>query len=515
MASVNTPNRHAVQTEAQLAEAVSLFYDDPYGFVMFAYPWGEAVLPDGSPGPLANKLGPEPWQRRLLQKLGNHIRNNIDLKSFGLDYQVARYARASGHGVGKSALVAWLIQFFMATRRDCRGAVTANTAAQLETRTWPELARWHRMFICKHWFVWTATSYYFGLYPPEQQKNYMFTAATVSEHNTDAFQGLHNEDGAVIVIFDEAGGLFPKLWEVAQGALTDGEPFFFAFGNPTDPDAEFANCFTRHENMYDIETIDSREVSFTNKSALDDMIRLWGEDSDEVRVRIKGQFPRNSYDGFIPADALLQAREREHEPDPEAAVIMAVDVARYGRDKTVIRVRHGRNARRPPVKLQGKNNVEVADAVQREIDIVKPDEVVIESTGPGAGVIDILRSRHYKITEVHPGSNSDKPQYYYRKRDEWWGKCRDWIINEGCLPNEIELIEQLSKMKYHMDRFNTSIKIESKEEYTERTKLTSPDEADSLVLTFASKVTRRDRALDVRYRPQMAEAISDYDIFIH
>lgn len=510
-------NRPSVDTEARLGDFAGEYYANPLGFVMAVYPWGEPTLPDGGFNPLHNKRGPEPWQHDLLEALRVHIERNLDLKLFELDYEAWRSAVASGHGIGKSAFVAWLIQFFMGTRRNCRGAVTANTAAQLETRTWPELARWHRLFLLKHWFEWTATSYYFKLYPPEQQKNYMFTAATVSEHNTDAFQGLHNEEGAVVVIFDEAGGIFPKLWEVVQGAMTDGEPFFFAFGNPTDPDAEFARCFDKHKNMYWTKTVDSREVSFTNKAALADMIKMWGEDSDEVRVRVKGQFPRQSYDGFFNFDAITEAMERQYEHDPMAPIIMAVDVARFGRDQTVIRVRQGRNARRPPVKLLGKDNVFVANIVQREYDQIKPDALVIESTGPGSGVIDILRDRGYKVFEIHPGAMSAYPEHYYRKRDEMYGLCRDWLNENGCLPHEPDLIEQMRKIKYSLDRFDSAIKIESKDDFKERTKLTSPDEMDSLVLTFGVRVARRDRNLDYR-SIQNGSANSyptDYDIHAH
>jgi len=518
--SVKPPQRlPSIEADVQLAEAVARFYDDPYGFVMFAFPWGEPVLSDGTANPLADKKGPEEWQGRLLKKMGKHIRMNNMMAAFGaLDKAVGRFARTSGHGVGKSALVAWLIIFFMSTRKDTRGVVTANTANQLETKTWPELAKWHKLSITRHWFEWTSTSYYFKKYPQDQQKNYMVSALTVSEENTEAFAGLHNEAGTVFIIFDEASGIFSKLWEVAEGALTDGEGWFFAFGNPTQPTGSFADCFDKHADMYDTEAIDSRSVSHTNKQALNDIIRKYGEDSDETRIRVYGKFPRQAYNGFISRDVIQAAIDREYVYDNMAPIIMAVDVARYGPDKTVIRVRQGRDARtRKPIVLERKNNVEVANIVQREHDIVRPDALVIESTGPGAGVIDILRDRGYKVIEVHPGANSGVPEHYYRKRDELWGLCRDWLIEEGCIDDEPALVEQLSKIQYTLDRFDQRIKIESKDDYKERTLLTSPDEADSLILTFGVKLARRDRNLDARNgtRSDRNQAITDYDVFTY
>jgi len=502
--------------EAKLAAAVAGYRDDPLGFVMFAYPWGEPRLPDGSFNPLAEKKGPEKWQRRLLNDLGKHIRNN-DIRVFlKLDRLVARFARASGHGVGKSALVAWIIQFLMSTRRDTRIIVTANTANQLETKTWPELAKWHRLLITKHWFTWTATTYFFNKYPEENRKNYMANAATVSEHNTEAFQGQHNESSTVCVIFDEASGIFPKLWEVVDGAFTDGEGFFFAFGNPTQPDGEFADCFDKNAHMYNTATVDSREVEFTNKTALEDIIKKYGEDSDQARVRVYGKFPRQAYNGFISLETLRAAIERPLYPDSGAPLIMAVDVARYGPDASVIRYRQGRDGRtRKPVVLHNKNAVELARIIMQERAIHRPDGIVIEGTGPGSGVIDILRDRGVKVFEVTPGAMSGDPEYYYRKRDELWGLFRDWLVEEGCIAEEPELIEQCSKIQYTLDKLTGKTKMESKDDYKERTRLSSPDEADSFILTFAVKLARRDRNLDVPLGVDRNTSVHEYDVYAY
>ncbi|MFN3612781.1 MAG: terminase, partial [Tepidimonas sp.] len=241
----------------------------------------------------------EDWQAKILRDMGEHIRENATLSGIGLDMDVWRSATTSGHGVGKSALVAWIIYFLMSTRRDTRGVVTANTQNQLEGKTWPELAKWHNLAINKHWFTWTATQFYFSQYDEDRRKNYMVEALTVSEQKTEAFAGLHNEGKTVFAVFDEASGIFPKIWEVVDGALTDGDAFFFAFGNPTRPDGEFADCFDKHKHMYHLYEVDSRSVSHTNKKALQDIIEKYGADSDEARIRVYGKFPRMSYNGFI------------------------------------------------------------------------------------------------------------------------------------------------------------------------------------------------------------------------
>lgn len=500
----------------ELAGFIASFYDDPYGFVMAVFPWGQALLPDGSPNPLRNKKGPEPWQRDLLIALGEHIKENAFLAANGCDLKVWRSAVASGHGVGKSALVSWLIIFFMATRADTRGVVTANTANQLETKTWPELAKWHKLFLAKNWFIWSATSYSFAKYGEEDRKNYMVNAATVSEHNTEAFQGLHNEGKTIFAIFDEASGIFHKLWEIAlTGMFTDGEGFFLSFGNPTQPDGDFFNCFNDPNlmDMFWTRHVDSRTVSHTNKQSLQDTIRMYGIDSDEVKVRVLGQFPDQSYNGFIPPEAVDAAVQRPLLYDPSAALIMGVDVARFGPDATFIRFRQGRDARtRAPVMIRGRVDTEaVADRVAKLSDIHKPDGIVIESTGPGAGVIDKLKRRGYPVYEVHPGAPSRYPKHYVNKRSELWALARDWIIDEGCLPEDAELRQQLTAIQYTLDKEEQRYKLESKEDMRERTNLPSPDNADSLVLTFGVRIAQRDPSRRLRLTANANANRGDYD----
>ena len=503
-----------VKTEAHLAEFVGQFYDDPYGFVMAIFPWGEETLPDGGANPLKDKKGPEPWQKDLLVDLGRHIRDNNELQSMGLDMKVWKSAIASGHGVGKSAMVAWLIYFMMSTRVDTRGAVTANTQYQLEDKTWPELAKWHNLALNKHWFKWMATGFTFAAYPEEKQKNYKMTAATVSKDNTEAFAGLHNEGKAVVVIFDEASGIDPKIWEVSEGALTDGEGFFFSFGNPTRPEGEFADCFDKHSHLYYTRSIDSRDVSHTNKQALRDIIAKYGDDSDEVKVRIKGQFPDQSFNGFISLDIVRMAVERELVSDSGAALIMGIDVARFGNDKSVIGFRQGRDFRSRPWKtFKGLSTVKLANIAMQEVDIHKPDAIVIEATGPGAGVIDIMRDRGYKVIEIHPGARPDQYDLYVNQRAQNWARMRDWLYEQGCIPDDPELFQELTSILYKLDRHEQRIQMEAKEDMKKRG-IDSPDIADMLSLTFAVKIARRDRTLTLAKRiGDQRMSITEYDEF--
>lgn len=508
------------QDEIKLAEFIGSFHDDPYGLVLALFPWGQPTLPDGTVNPLRDKKGPEQWQAEELIALGEHMRENRILRELGLELKVWRSAYASGHDVGKSAFVAWVIIILMSTRVDTRGVVTATTQFQLEDKTWPELAKWLNLAINKHWFVWSATALSFAAYPPDRMKNYRTTAATVSKDNTEAFAGLHNEGKCVFVLFDEASGIEPKIWEVAEGVLYDGEAFFFALGNPTRPEGEFADCFDKHGDMYRHRNIDSREVSFTNKGALAESIRrMGGEDSDETKVRVRGIFPTQSFDGFINIDAVREAQEREHIADYDAALIMAIDVARFGNDTTVFGWRQGRDARSLKFMVfKGLTTVRVAELAAMEIDRRQPDAVVIESTGPGAGVIDILRDKGYRVIEVHPGAPATEHEHYVNKRAEYWDAMRADVYDKLCLPTPEEdhdpqdpdnsLFKQMTTIRYSLDRHGQRILLEAKEDMKKRG-LKSPDKADTLALTYAVKIARRDRSKGYISRRGKAAKLQD------
>lgn len=295
----------SASTEEKLADFISKFRYDPLGFVLSVFPWGE-------PGTdLEKRKGPEKWQAKILQDMGEHALANAKRVEQGLDMIPWRSAVVSGHGVGKSALVAWVQLWIMSTRVNARGVTTANTGDQLETKTWPELARWLSLSINSHWFTWTATSLYFSAYPENRRKNYMLNALTVSKEKTEAFAGLHNSNSAVLIIFDEASGIESNIWQVVEGALTDGEAFFLCFGNPTRSDGEFRECFRKNADYYHTYHVDSRDVSHTNKIALQNIIDRYGADSDVSKVRVYGEFPDRSFDGFISAETFRECTERK------------------------------------------------------------------------------------------------------------------------------------------------------------------------------------------------------------
>ena len=308
-------------SEADLIADIGAFTHDPLGYVLYVFPWGE-------PGPLQNEAGPRTWQRELLEHVGNQLRSGLTTGD------AIQAAIASGHGVGKSAVVSWLILWAMSTCPNTRGVITANTDGQLRTKTWAECKKWHNLALNKHWFVCAATSLHaIG----DSEKTWRIDAIPWSENNTEAFAGLHNKGSRILVIFDEASAISDKIWEVTEGALSDEdtEIIWCAFGNPTRNTGRFAECFGRLAHRWHHQQIDSRTVEGTSKEQAAKFIADYGEDSDFVRVRVKGQFPRAGSNQFISSEVAANAAQIVPYATLYDPVVMGVDVARFGVDESV------------------------------------------------------------------------------------------------------------------------------------------------------------------------------------
>jgi hypothetical protein len=452
-----------INQESKIVADVAGFIEDPLGFILFAFRWGE--------GALKGHEGPDEWQREVLEEIGLAIRSG-NTKAF-------QAAVASGHGIGKGALSAWIIIWAMATRPHLNGVVTANTKVQLETKTWRELAVWHKRCLVRDWFEWTATKFYHVDHPET-----WFTAAIPwSEKNPEAFAGQHSEH--VLIIYDEASAIPDTIWEVSEGAMTTPGAMRFAFGNPTRNTGRFRECFGKFKHRWLLWQIDSRSCRMTDKRKLDEWIEDYGEDSDFVKVRVRGEFPSASSMQFISNDIVEMARERETRSYPHEPLIIGVDVARFGDDQSVICFRRGRDARTIPwKKYRGLDTMQLAARVTEAVADFQPTAVFVDGGGVGGGVVDRLRSLHTSVIEVNFGSKAADPRYN-NKRAEMWGRMKEWLTG-GVIPKDRDLHDDLIGVEYGYTITN-QIQLEKKDDMKKRG-LASPDFGDALALTFAYPV---------------------------
>jgi len=144
----------------ELAKEIAKYFSDPLGYVMFIFPWDteKSIQQVKLKEPWASRYncewGPDAWACEFLDELGREIRS----RGFDGSGYVApiRFSTASGHGIGKSALVSWLIKFILDTRPFSKGVVTANTGEQLRTKTWAELGKWHSLSLTSEYFNYSS-----------------------------------------------------------------------------------------------------------------------------------------------------------------------------------------------------------------------------------------------------------------------------------------------------------------------------------------------------------------------
>jgi hypothetical protein len=488
--------------------------DDPLAFVMFAFPWGVK----GSP--LEKELGPRKWQKKKLLQIKEFIQENKRKEINGVLFDIFQDATVAGRGVGKSAFVAWIILWFMSTRIGATVIVAANTEDQLKSKTWAELGRWHTLALNSHWFDRAALSLkphqWFEDALKKQLKidtGYYYAKAQLwSEENTDAFAGAHNPLG-MLLIFDEASGIPEKIWDVSKGFFTEKkcpDRYWFVFGNGRRNTGAFFECFHKGRKFWRRTQIDARTVEDTDPNLYAQIIEEKGDDSDEARIEVKGEFPKQGDNQFISRSIADLAVEREIVDDNFAPLIMGVDPARYGDDSTVIRFRQGRNGRiLSPIVLSGADNMEVANKCAELIQKYNPDAVCIDA-GSGTGIIDRLRELKYKVHEVWFGSKSDEPQWA-NKRTELWDRMRDWL-GGGCIDGHPDLLDDIVGPRYRYMGQSDKTMLESKEEMKGRG-LSSPDHGDALALTFAVNVARADIKVSRKGKLNPIAKGVDYNIF--
>lgn len=449
--------------------------------MQFVFDWGE--------GDLTGEDGPDAWQADVLATIGE--------KCLTVE-EALRIAVASGHGIGKTALVSWIIHWFISTRPKCAGVVTANTKNQLVQKTWRELNLWNKRAIHGHWFEWTATKFCMRSDPD----TWFISAVPWSEHNSEAFAGLHAEH--VLVIFDEASAIADTIWDVSEGAMTTPGAMWVAFGNPTRNTGRFRECFGRFRHRWHTRQIDSRTAKKANQKQIAQWIEDWGDDSDFVRIRVKGEFPRASSTQFIGTDVVEAAVARPSLEAIRSPRVMGVDVARFGDDQSVILMREG-NVVTIIRRFRGLPLDQFSGHVAAAINEFQPDAVFIDGTGVGGGVVDILRGNRFDVTDVVAGSSPLDGRKYANLRAEMWGNMRDWLAKYGCLPDDRELQDDLTAIEYGFNN-QGAIQLEKKEDVKARG-LASPDTADALALTFARPVASKmaQDALAARYSRVMSQ----------
>lgn len=492
-----------------LSEAMADFYDDPLGYVLFNWDWDND--PDISLVEMEPEYqerygcihGPDKWACEFLDELGQEVRKR------GFDgihaVEPILFETASGHGIGKSALVAWIIKWIMDTRPLSKGTVTANTDTQLRTKTWAQLGFWHNKSLTKHWFKYNSGRGNMSLryrLNEDLAESWFVTAQTCREENSEAFAGQHAPQATSFYIFDEASGVPDKIYTVREGGLTDGEPMAFDFGNPTRNSGGFyERCMGKLAHRHIVRQIDSRAVKITNKEQIKRWEEDYGENSDFFKVRVKGEFPSLGNAQFIPSGDVKLARNRPDLPAEALKsypLVLGVDCARFGDDESVIYPRRGPDARTFPARrYRGLNTVQLTAKIvacfNEFVTIgLRPTMIFVDQGNFGIAIVDNLRAAGYPVTGVDFGAAAHDQETYALMGDELWGRIRDALRTSLILPDIGELATdldtQLTQREYGYVK--ERVKLESKKDMKARLQgegandVGSPDIADGLATTY-------------------------------
>lgn len=460
-----------------IAEDLAVYSNDPLKAVKYGFPWGE--------GELASSSGPRKWQAEVLQEIGQHI-SNPETKN-----RVCKIIVSSGHDIGKTALIAMVTWWALSTFNGSRVKITANTGAQLNTKTSPELAKWFRLAINSAWFTKTVTSV-----KVQDSEEWRADLETWSADNPAAFAGLHNKDKRIVFIMDEGSEIPQIIYETMEAVGLDESTqiIILVCGNATVNTGPFIErAFGTKRNRWKVHVIDSREVEGTNKLELAEWLQDYGEDSDYFRVRARGLPPVAGQANFIDNELISQAQKRHVTVYDDEPLVAGVDFAWGGSDDNVIRFRRGFDARSiPPIKIKGEFTRDpavltgkLADVLTRDYDGQKLAMLFLDSAGIAAPVEQRLRMLgHENLMTVNFGAHSPHTKYAYM-RDYMWGEMKEWL-RSAAIDSDPGLAADLAGPCLVSDK-QQRVKLEPKELMQKRG-LDSPDDADALALTFAMPV---------------------------
>ncbi len=398
-----------------------------------------------------------------------------------------RVAVKSGNGLGKDFTAAVAVLWYVHAHDPAIVLSTAPTFRQVRHVLWRQIHRLYRnasdtlggTMLDTRWEV-AEDRYAMGL----------------SASEADQFQGFHCEN--MLVVVDEAEGVAEPIYEAVEAVMTSAHPTLLLIGNPTTTSGGFHRAFHREKGIYETITMSALESpnvaagrivipGLTTPAWVEERRAMWGENSEMFRARIMGEFPDRGEDNLIAIsdidDATYPLGEVPAATGGYEPVVLGVDVARFGVDRSVIMVRRGDVVVDVRV-FHGFANTEVAGAVIAAVRDRSPRQITVDETGLGSGVVDILREQGQPVYGFNGAATPLKEEVTCAnlRAEGYWTLARRFREHSIRIPRDAELIAELASLRY---RYNSRGKVlmESKEDMKRRG-LPSPDKADALMLAF-------------------------------
>ena len=313
-----------------------------------------------------------------------------------------------------------------------------------------------------------------------------------AEHAKGIMQAVPNAFNTEIIMESTANGVgnfFHQQWQQAEAGQSDYiaifVPWFWQTEYAVKVDEAFSTTSAEDELMFQhgltVEQIAWRRLKITEFS-------VNGMDGEKA---FKQEYPCTSVEAFqttgedtyISSELIMRARKCEAEK--YGKLVIGVDPARFGDDRTAIIRRQGRVAYNLETYIK-KDTMEVVGIVNTIIEQEKPFKVFVDVGGLGAGVVDRLKELGHRdiVVAVNAGSSALDARKYYNKRAEMWAMYKQWLLDEPCqIPDSNELHADSCGIRYKVDS-NSRLVMEQKAEMKKRG-IRSCDTSDSLCLTFS------------------------------
>lgn len=419
---------------------------------------------------------PDPWQARVLAKIAKGVR---------------RISIRSGHGTGKSTLCSWAAIWYLITRFPVKIVCTAPSSSTLFDGLLAEMKAWVNKLPpeLSGLLEYNQDSVRLSAAPDEA-----FISARTSRADTpEALAGVHSDH--VMLIVDEASGVPEQVYEAASGSMSGDDAVALLIGNPTRNTGYFARSQTALRAQQDppppgywhCEHISCLDTPRVSAAYVAEQRLTYGENSNAYRVRVLGEFPLAEDDTVIAYETIAAAMGRDIAVLESAPRVWGLDVARFGSDKTVLVERHGNIVPAPPERWSGLDTMQVTGLVAERWnarpDPQRPAEILVDSIGIGAGVVDRLRELGLPAIGINVSESPSIGNKYLNLRAQLWFSAKDWLATLAVrLPKDETLAAELAAPRY---AFSSSgrLQVESKQDMKKRG-VPSPDGGDALALTF-------------------------------
>ena len=406
-----------------------------------------------------------------------------------------RVAVKSGNGLGKGFCAAVALLWFLHVHKDAAIVLsTAPTFRQVRHVLWRQVHRLYRpnaqllggKMLDTRWEI-SDDRYAMGL----------------SAETADQFQGFHSPN--MLIVVDEAEGVSDEIYEAIEAVMTSADPLLLLIGNPTTVTGAFRRAFYEERHLYHnitISALDSPNVQegktvipgLTSARWVEERRETWGEDNPIYRARVLGEFPDQGEDTLIGLSDVEEAAQRwaagqeDGAADAPGEVVLAVDVARFGSDRSVILRRQGSRVMEVRT-FRDMDTMQLAGWVAAAIRETSPERVCVDEIGVGAGVVDRLKEQGYPIKGINVARRASQERIFANLRAEGYWRLKELFASgEIAIPNDHQLMGELAALRYSYDS-QGRVLMESKEAMRQRG-LPSPDKADALMLAFLESANR-------------------------